>query len=263
MLRRFGTVEGMTTHCSHCSAPRKIGHVICSYCRNPYDAAAAASAIPCPKCGVLSADGQQKCVGCSAWIVVSCVFCGAHSPHTKTACLSCGEIFLGAAERKAAAARAAEDDDDEDDDEDDGWEDGWAWCDKCQGLVYDEDPPGPCAAGGAHDTGDSEAYFLSPDGEACDGQSGWRWCKACQGLFHGGPRHGVCPATGGPHDGTASDDYTVTRSVDDDFDEDASGWKHCGKCAVMFWGDKGGACAAGGKHDRSDKTDYSIPYEEE
>jgi len=33
--------------CSNCAAPRDIGHVVCGYCRRPYDAATAASAIPC------------------------------------------------------------------------------------------------------------------------------------------------------------------------------------------------------------------------
>ena len=92
--------------------------MICGYCRQAYDAETAAGAIRCPKCAVLSAAGQDKCVGCGAWIVVACVFCGAHSPHTKSACGGCGEIFAGAAERKArrdadAAADAEEDEEEE------------------------------------------------------------------------------------------------------------------------------------------------------
>jgi hypothetical protein len=34
--------------------------------------------------------------------VVQCVFCGAISPHTMSACMGCNEAFAGAPERKAA-----------------------------------------------------------------------------------------------------------------------------------------------------------------
>lgn len=243
--------------CSNCAAPRDIGHVVCGYCRRPYDAATAASAIPCLQCKTLSAEGQPKCVGCGTSIVIGCVFCGALTPHTKSACVACGEVFLGAAERKA------EQDADEDDEDEDSWEDGWAWCDKCQGLVYDEDPAGPCAAGGKHDTSDSEAYYLATSPDDCEGESGWLWCKACQGLFRGPDGSGACPATRKGHDGSDSDEYIVSRERDDDYDEDAGGWKHCKRCALMFWGEESGACGAGGKHDQSSKVDYSVAYDDE
>jgi LSD1 subclass zinc finger protein len=247
-----------TTSCPHCAAPRQAGHVICGYCREPYDAAAAARSIQCARCGTRSAEGQDKCVGCGAWIVVSCLFCGAHSPYTKSACVSCGELFAGSAERKARmeAEQAAA----HDDDEEDGWEDGWAWCEKCQALVYDEDPAGRCAAGGKHETGDSESYYLCTSPEEADGQGGWRWCKGCQGLFLGGVRAGVCVA-GGQHDGSESEEYVVSRESDDDYDEDAAGWSQCKRCSAMVWADDEGRCPAGGGH-QVGKTDYSIPYED-
>lgn len=261
--------------CSHCSAPRQVGHVICAYCRQAYDASVVATAITCPQCRVLSTGDQQKCVGCGAWIVVQCVFCGALSPHHTTACSRCQEPFLGAAERKAradAAAAAASEDDADDELDEDGWEEDWAWCSKCEGMVWDSEDGGRCAAGGAHDTSDSEAYYLSVADEEYTGEKGWRWCQNCQALYRGDHAGGVCPAApkgaaSRPHDGSASHEYTISRAhgddEDDDYDDDAGGWKRCRRCASMFWGEKGGACAAGGKHDRGDETDYSIPYEDD
>ena len=46
--------------------------------------------------------GKQKCGACQAWIVVSCVFCGAISPHSISNCLRCNEGFAGAQQRKQA-----------------------------------------------------------------------------------------------------------------------------------------------------------------
>jgi predicted ATP-dependent serine protease len=40
------------------------------------------------------------------WLVVSCIFCGALSPHSAGACLQCREAFQGAHERKMARAQA-------------------------------------------------------------------------------------------------------------------------------------------------------------
>jgi hypothetical protein len=183
--------------------------------------------------------------------------------------VSCGELFAGAAERKARmeaerkarmeAEQAAADAED-DEEEEEGWEAGWAWCEKCQGLVYDEDPAGRCAAGGKHETGDSESYYLCTSSEEADGQGGWRWCKGCQGLFLGGVRAGVCVA-GGQHDGSESEEYVVSRDSDDDYEEDEAGWSQCKRCSAMVWADDEGRCPAGGGH-QVGKTDYSIPYED-
>jgi hypothetical protein len=64
---------------------------------------AARTAIPCPnpQCRGQCRWGKQKCAQCQAWIVVSCVFCGAISPHHMSNCLRCNEAFAGAAQRKA------------------------------------------------------------------------------------------------------------------------------------------------------------------
>jgi hypothetical protein len=45
--------------------------------------------------------GKQRCAQCQAWIVVSCVFCGAISPHNLSNCMQCNEAFAGAPQRKA------------------------------------------------------------------------------------------------------------------------------------------------------------------
>jgi hypothetical protein len=245
--------------CPHCGSVRAIGHVTCAFCRNPYSAEAARGAIACPHCRTLSTSDQAKCVGCGAWIVVQCVFCGGLSPYTMAGCVKCGEAFAGAAERKAqrdAAAAAGDDDELED-----GWESDWAWCSKCQALVYDDETPGPCARGGGHDTDDSESYWLAVDADDYEGHGGFRWCEKCQCLYRGGPHAGVCAATKGPHDGAESDEYTVAHDGSDD--DDYEGWFVCNRCSVLFWGEEKGACAAGGTHDRKGSANYEVWHEDD
>jgi hypothetical protein len=77
--------------------------VICRFCKQAVSAEASRSAIPCPnpQCRTQCRWGKQKCAQCQAWIVVSCVFCGAISPHNISNCLRCNEAFAGAAQRKA------------------------------------------------------------------------------------------------------------------------------------------------------------------
>lgn len=65
-------------------------------------AQAAEAAIPCPQCATLNEWGTMNCVACRAWVVVQCVFCAQVSPHNQPSCLSCGEAFAGALERKVA-----------------------------------------------------------------------------------------------------------------------------------------------------------------
>ena len=41
------------------------------------------------------------------------------------------------------------------------WQDSWKWCKKCQSLTYSKSAsPGPCAAGGQHDTSASQDYSV-------------------------------------------------------------------------------------------------------
>jgi hypothetical protein len=241
--------------CSNCGAKRTVGHVICAYCKSPYAPDLLPEAIPCPRCRVLSTGDQQTCVACGTWIVVQCVFCAATSPHTMTACSHCGEIFLGAAERKARGEYASYDEDedyDEEEEVDTGWEGDWAWCQRCQALVYDAEHGGVCAAGGPHDTSESDAYVLNTGDDSVPGENGWQYCRACQALFYSGNNGGRCPATRGMHDGTDGGDYVMNR----DPDSDEGGWSWCGKCDVMFYDE--GVCAAGGAHEAGSDEEYNV-----
>jgi hypothetical protein len=101
------TTPGAPT-CATCGAPDNGERVMCGYCRRPFSEEILRWAIPCPRCATKNRWGKQRCAACSSWIVVSCLFCGALSPHNQAACLSCKEAFSGAAERKAARAAAAE-----------------------------------------------------------------------------------------------------------------------------------------------------------
>ena len=95
------TTSGPLT-CVNCGAPDPGEVVTCRYCKQAVSAATAETAIPCPnpQCRTLCRWGKQRCPQCQAWIVVSCVFCGALSPHSVSACLQCNEAFVGAAQRK-------------------------------------------------------------------------------------------------------------------------------------------------------------------
>jgi hypothetical protein len=95
---------GPTASCASCGAPDDGELVTCKYCRQAVSAEALARAIPCPNpaCRTSCRWGKQKCAACQAWIVVSCVFCGAISPHNISNCLQCNEAFAGAQQRKQA-----------------------------------------------------------------------------------------------------------------------------------------------------------------
>jgi hypothetical protein len=92
----------VTASCASCGAPDDGEVVTCKFCRQAVSAEALARAIPCPNpaCRTSCRWGKQKCAACQAWIVVSCVFCGAISPHNISSCLRCNEGFAGAQQRK-------------------------------------------------------------------------------------------------------------------------------------------------------------------
>lgn len=98
-----GPPGGASPTCTSCGAPDSGELVVCKYCKQAVSAEAARTAIPCPnpQCRTANRWGRQKCAHCQAWIVVSCVFCGAISPHNLSSCMRCNEAFAGAAQRKA------------------------------------------------------------------------------------------------------------------------------------------------------------------
>lgn len=98
----------MGIECETCGAPAQPGVVKCFYCGRPVNEEIAKNAIACPACKELNVWGAQRCIKCQAWVVVQCVFCGAISPHTMSACMGCNEAFAGAPERKAARDAAVQ-----------------------------------------------------------------------------------------------------------------------------------------------------------
>lgn len=92
----------MQACCQSCGAPDNGEFVNCLYCRNPVSAQAVQYAVPCPSCRTACRWGKQQCGQCRSWLVVSCLFCGALSPHNCSNCMSCREAFVGARERIAA-----------------------------------------------------------------------------------------------------------------------------------------------------------------
>lgn len=89
--------------CATCGAPDNGDFVTCRFCRNPVNAEAARTAIPCPnqQCRTQNRWGKQKCGACQQWLVVQCVFCGSLSPHNMSNCMQCNEAFAGSHQRKA------------------------------------------------------------------------------------------------------------------------------------------------------------------
>jgi M6 family metalloprotease-like protein len=93
----------------------------------------------------------------------------------------------------------------------------WRWCQKCMGLFYG---PNQAASfcrnttGGPNHSAAGSDYSLRMDVPSAPGQHEWRWCRKCQGLFYG-PNQGDsnCPKDGLLHDGSASSNYAMVRSL--------------------------------------------------
>jgi CubicO group peptidase (beta-lactamase class C family) len=104
-------------------------------------------------------------------------------------------------------------------------------------------------------------------------QNQWRWCKKCQSLFRASEGSGVCPAGNG-HDPSGSGDYQLMRSSNRisvlspplPYPYGQPGWRHCGKCEVLYFPGGKTACAAGGGHQEVILDDYRLlkdsPYPE-
>ena len=91
-----------------------------------------------------------------------------------------------------------------------GTQNGWRWCQKCQGMFFSGNPDqGHCPAGGTHDSSASWNYAINFGDQVPGEQGQWRWCQKCQGsFFSGNPDQGRCPAGGG-HDASGSASYSV------------------------------------------------------
>ena len=134
----------------------------------------------------------------------------------------------------------------------------WAWCNKCQGLVYAGGPlPGNCPAGQSHDHTGSGDYVISYNDAVFPGQAGWRWCNKCQGLsFAGNPDLGPCP-NGGSHDHTPSYEYRLSEGKVGFRGQNQ--WRWCKKCqGLVYSGISKGACSGGGVHDNTGSGDYTL-----
>jgi hypothetical protein len=85
--------------CENCGAERAAGLAACPFCKTAYPGVA--GAVRCPRCGDANVQGNPVCMSCQAPLSIACVFCNAASPLGTTACVRCGEMFEGAAARKA------------------------------------------------------------------------------------------------------------------------------------------------------------------
>lgn len=95
-----------------------------------------------------------------------------------------------------------------------GFQDGWRWCKKCEGIFFGRnhpDPSGKCPAGGQHVSKGSGIYSIAHNLTWYPGQHNWRWCHKCEGLFFTGHGGGICPA-GDQHDSAGSGAYTLIHT---------------------------------------------------
>jgi LGFP repeat len=93
-------------------------------------------------------------------------------------------------------------------------QDGWRWCNRCQGLAYAGFGTGICWDGQPHDFAGSGSYAVNIDSVPAGTQDGWRWCNRCQGMVYAGFGTGIS-WDGQPHDFAGSEGYSVryTRSM--------------------------------------------------
>jgi len=94
-----------------------------------------------------------------------------------------------------------------------GAQQGWRWCNKCQGLFFGDNPGSQCPASGSHSQTGSGNYVLVQNMTGAPGQEDWRWCNKCQGLFFGGKPNSRCPA-GDQHSKTSSGNYSLLFPMD-------------------------------------------------
>ncbi|MBL8188157.1 MAG: hypothetical protein JNK38_09120 [Acidobacteria bacterium] len=138
-------------------------------------------------------------------------------------------------------------------------QDGWRWCNKCQGMFFSGAGAGKCPAGSGHDANGSGNYMLTfmHDETAQQTQDNWRYCKKCQGLYFAGNNAGVCPA-GAAHDGTDSGNYVLGVSSTS-IPNSQNNWRWCKKCQGLFFADNNaGKCPVSNTHDASGSGNYRL-----
>jgi hypothetical protein len=139
----------------------------------------------------------------------------------------------------------------------------WWYCDKCKGMYFkgSAGSPGPCPAGGTHDTVlNILDYRIRLDNPTAPGQHGWKWCQNCQGFLGTNQPTSHCPAgAGATHDGSQSGDYTLNNGTPAPCE--LSNWFWCNKCQGLFYGinNTTGPCPAGTTHDRTGSGNYGVP----
>lgn len=113
-------------------------------------------------------------------------------------------------------------------------QEGWRWCNKCQGMFYGAASQGVCPAGGTHNSTGSGHYYQRVEGNIPGvQQGGWRWCNKCQGFFYGPYQaQSSCPA-GGLHAVAGSGSYAAV--LGETALGQQGGWRWCNKCQGMFY----------------------------
>jgi hypothetical protein len=135
----------------------------------------------------------------------------------------------------------------------------WKWCANCQALTFaGGDQIGACPGpGGFHVHEGSGDYSLALNQIGFPGEDNWLWCSKCQGLTYAGNAPSPCPATG-VHYTVGSGSYSLGYAQSGPPGD--LGWRRCWKCQMLVYiGNPSlGACAAGGVHDASKGSDYTV-----
>lgn len=140
-------------------------------------------------------------------------------------------------------------------------QDGWYWCNKCQGLIFQSSPfspPPPCPKGGSHDATGSGGYLVNNNDPSDPGQHGWRWCNKCCALWYSGGGAGFC-AAGGGHSDVGSGDYSLSQNIT--VPNTQSGWRWCNKCQMLTFagGSQLGTCPKDHQvHDHKGSGNYNV-----
>lgn len=140
-----------------------------------------------------------------------------------------------------------------------GTQNGWRWCNKCQGLWFGSNQASSnCPEGGTHNNTGSGNYSLVNNAAVAplNHQSGWRWCNKCQGLWFGPNQASSNCAQGGLHSLTGSGNYSLGLAG-----AGQSGWRWCNKCQGLWFGPNQASsnCSQGGQHSLTGSGNYRLP----